>query len=71
MKQAFIERGSIEGREVWNLITLNIDEDDKESTEVTSYATKPQAERAKKAFLENGEVDQGPFFGNDQSRNSC
>ena len=53
MKQAFIERGSLEEKEVWNLITLYINDDDKESTEVTSYATKPQAERARLCFLEN------------------
>lgn len=53
MKQAFIERISLEEKEAWNLITLYINDDDKESTEVTSYATKPQAERARLYFLEN------------------
>ena len=53
MRQAFIERGSLEGVEVWNLITLSIDEDGKESTEVIPYATKFQAGQARNAFLEN------------------
>ena len=56
MKQAFIERISLEEKEAWNLITLYINDDDKESTEVTSYATKPQAERARLYFLENKTV---------------
>jgi len=53
MKQAFIEQGSLEGLVVWNLITLFVDDDDKESTEVTSYATKYQAEQARISFLED------------------
>jgi|TARA_R110000744_G_scaffold70775_1_gene142881 hypothetical protein len=53
MKQAFLERSSLEEKEVWNLITLHINDDDKESTEVTSYATKFQAEQARIFFLEN------------------
>ena len=53
MKQAYLERDSLEDMEVWNLITLSVDDDDNESTEVTSYATKFQAERARVSFLEN------------------
>ena len=53
MKQAFLERASLEEKEVWNLITLYIDDDDKETTQVISYATKSQAEQARVFFLES------------------
>ena len=52
MKWATIEPDTMEHRTVWNLITLYVGDDGKESTEVTSYATKDQALDAKKAFLE-------------------
>ena len=62
MKWATISKGSIIGasvepdlmehRAVWNLITLYVGDEGKESTEVTSYATKEQALDAKKAYLE-------------------
>jgi hypothetical protein len=48
---AFIEADVDENRVVWNLITLSVDEDGKEVTEVTSFATKQQAKEAKEAFL--------------------
>ena len=53
MKQAFLERASLEEKEVWNLITLYIDDDDKETTQVIPYATKFQAEQARVFFLES------------------
>jgi|TARA_R110000851_G_scaffold211740_1_gene364410 hypothetical protein len=52
MKWATIEPDTMEHRTVWNLITLYVGDDGKESTEVTSYATKDQALDAKKAFQE-------------------
>ena len=48
---AFVEADVDEIRTVWNLITITVDDDGKEQTEVTSFATKQQAVEAKEAFL--------------------
>lgn len=51
MKWASVEPDFMEHKTVWNLITLYVDDDGDESTEVTEYATKDQALDAKNAYL--------------------
>ena len=61
MKWASVEPDLMEHRAVWNLITLYVDDDGDESTEVTAYATEEQAIEAKHAYLT------GKWRGHDKS----
>ena len=54
MRWATVEPDLMEHRAIWNLITLYVDGEGVESTEVTAYATKEQALDAKMAYLNSG-----------------
>ena len=54
MRWATVEPDLMDHRAIWNLITLYVDGEGVESTEVTAYATKEQALDAKMAYLNSG-----------------